>query len=456
MNLFVIRHGETAWSLSGQHTGTTDIPLTDNGRRLAQRLRPVLATRGFRAGPRQPAAAGDGRPARSPASGGQAIVEPDLIEWNYGQIRRADGQANSRSWPGWLIFRDGCPGGETPEQVGARADRVIARVRAIEGNVVVFAHGHVLRVLVARWLGLPVSAGQHFLLDTATLSVLGDLPWDTRREDLERAPDRWRNPRSPTTPRAPSRRSEGGRAESRRAALLGERDRPVVGAGETLERDGERGDAAAIDDGFDLERRAVQQAGQAAAIEAEGHDAATRQASAEVQGLARRRVIDLERHPLIEGEAEGQHEGPLQLVARGPELDIEDPLPVLLADLLLPHGAALDPALLTAGDLPIVIGFLQGGGTARKGAGGGSRGGGGRSLRQAQIGRRGGGDDAAAEAAATGTEIDRPTDGCFEWPPVAPRTMTMAPIATTTAAPAPIVSLIPIPIILLGSASWER
>jgi broad specificity phosphatase PhoE len=173
VNLFVIRHGETAWSLSGQHTGTTDIPLTDNGRRIAQRLRPVLASEAFALVFVSPL-----RRARETCEiaglGGQAIVEPDLIEWNYGKYEGLTAEQIHKLAPGWLIFRDGCPGGETPEQVGARADRVIARARAVEGNVAVFAHGHVLRVLVVRWLGLPVSAGQYFLLDTATLSVLGD------------------------------------------------------------------------------------------------------------------------------------------------------------------------------------------------------------------------------------------------------------------------------------------
>jgi broad specificity phosphatase PhoE len=173
VNLFVIRHGETAWSLSGQHTGTTDIPLTDNGRRVARRLRPVLATETFALVLVSPL-----RRARETCEiaglGGQAIVEPDLIEWNYGQYEPLTAEQIHKISPGWLIFRDGCPGGEAPEQVGARVDRVIARARPVKGNVALFAHGHVLRVLVARWLGLPVIAGQHFLLDTATLSVLGD------------------------------------------------------------------------------------------------------------------------------------------------------------------------------------------------------------------------------------------------------------------------------------------
>lgn len=169
--LFAIRHGETAWSLSGQHTGTTDIPLTDNGRRLAERLRPALARESFAlvlSSPLQRA-----RETCRLAGLTDPAVDPDLIEWNYGQYEGITTPQIRATAPGWLIFRDGCPGGETPAEVGARADRVIGRVRAIDGDVAVFAHGHVLRVLVARWLGLPPAAGQHFLLDTGTLNVLG-------------------------------------------------------------------------------------------------------------------------------------------------------------------------------------------------------------------------------------------------------------------------------------------
>jgi broad specificity phosphatase PhoE len=152
VNVFAIRHGETAWSLSGQHTGTTDIPLTKNGRRLAERMRPALAGKAFAlvlCSPMQRAH----DTCKLAGLGAAAVTEPDLVEWNYGQY--------------------GCPGGESPEQIGARVDRVIARARAAEGDVVLFAHGHVLRVLAARWIGLPASAGQHFLLDTGTLCVLG-------------------------------------------------------------------------------------------------------------------------------------------------------------------------------------------------------------------------------------------------------------------------------------------
>ena len=172
MSVYVIRHGETAWSLNGRHTGTTDIPLTDNGRRLAERLRPVLAKEAFARVFVSPM-----RRARETCElaglGNAAVIDPDLVEWNYGEYEGLTPKQIHEGAPGWLIFRDGCPGGETPEQVGARADREIARVRAVEGNVALFAHGHVLRVFAARWIGLPAGAGEHFLLDTGTLSILG-------------------------------------------------------------------------------------------------------------------------------------------------------------------------------------------------------------------------------------------------------------------------------------------
>lgn len=172
MNLFAIRHGETEWSLSGQHTGTTDIPLTDNGRRLAERLQPVLAKETFAlvlVSPMQRAH----ETCELAGLGDKAVVDPDLLEWNYGEYEGLTPKQINEVAPGWLIFRDGCPGGEVPEQVGARVDRVIARAREIAGDVALFSHGHVLRVLAARWLGFPADAGQHFLLSTGTLSVLG-------------------------------------------------------------------------------------------------------------------------------------------------------------------------------------------------------------------------------------------------------------------------------------------
>ena len=172
MNVFAIRHGETAWSLSGQHTGTTDIPLTDNGRRLAERLRPMLARESFAlvlCSPMQRAC----KTCEIAGLSAAAVIEPNLVEWNYGAYEGLTPKQIHETAPGWLIFRDGCPGGETPEQVGARVDRVIARARAAEGDVALFAHGHVLRVLAARWIGLLAGVGQHLLLDTCTLCVLG-------------------------------------------------------------------------------------------------------------------------------------------------------------------------------------------------------------------------------------------------------------------------------------------
>ena len=178
MNVFAVRHGETAWSLSGQHTGTTDIPLTQNGRRLAERMRPVLAKEAFAlvlCSPMQRA-----RETSALAGlGDRAVIDPDLAEWNYGRYEGLTPKQIHEGAPGWLIFRDGCPRGEAPEEVGARVDRVIARARAANADVALFAHGHVLRVFVARWIGLPAGSGQHFLLDTGTLCILGyyrDIP----------------------------------------------------------------------------------------------------------------------------------------------------------------------------------------------------------------------------------------------------------------------------------------
>jgi len=171
MSVFAIRHGETAWSLSGQHTGTTDIPLTDNGRRLAERMQPLLARQSFALVLVSPL-----RRARETCElaglGERAVIDSDLAEWNYGAYEGLTNAQIQKTAPGWLIFRDGCPQGEAPEQVAARADRVIARASAAEGDVALFAHGHLLRVLAARWIGLTAGAGAHLLLDTGTLNVL--------------------------------------------------------------------------------------------------------------------------------------------------------------------------------------------------------------------------------------------------------------------------------------------
>ena len=173
MNVFVIRHGETEWSLNGRHTGTTDIPLTDKGRRLAEAMRPALREIDFDlvlvSGMQRAR-----ETCRLAGLGDKAIIDNDLKEWNYGEYEGLTLSQIDKMSPGWLIFRDGCPGGESPEQVGARADRVIARARAARGDVALFAHGHLLRVLAARWIGLEPSEGGRFLLDTGRLSILGD------------------------------------------------------------------------------------------------------------------------------------------------------------------------------------------------------------------------------------------------------------------------------------------
>ena len=169
--VFLVRHGETEWSLNGRHTGVSDIPLTENGREVARRWRPFAATRTFDLVLTSPL-----RRARETCElaglGERAETDPDLMEWNYGAYEGLTPTEIRARQPEWMIFRDGCPGGESPEQIGARVDRLIARIRARAANVALFAHGHVLRVLGARWLGLPPSAGSHFLLETASLSVL--------------------------------------------------------------------------------------------------------------------------------------------------------------------------------------------------------------------------------------------------------------------------------------------
>jgi len=170
--VYLIRHGETEWSVSGQHTGTTDIPLTENGRQVARLLKPVLAKETFARVWTSPL-----QRARETCDlagfGDRAEIDRDLMEWNYGEYEGLTPKQIHAKAPGWMIFSDGCPGGEDPEEIGARADRVIARVRAMEGDVALFAHGHIFRVFAARWLGLPAGAGRHFLLDTATLNILG-------------------------------------------------------------------------------------------------------------------------------------------------------------------------------------------------------------------------------------------------------------------------------------------
>ena len=168
----LVRYGETEWTLSGQHTGRTDISLTERGRDDARLLAPLLSTTDFALVLSSPL-----RRARETCElaglGARMELEPDLMEWDYGEYEGLTSKQIKRTAPNWMVFTDGCPGGETPQQVGARADRVIDRIRQVSGRVALFAHGHLLRVVVARWIGFPPSAGQNFLLDTSTVSVLG-------------------------------------------------------------------------------------------------------------------------------------------------------------------------------------------------------------------------------------------------------------------------------------------
>jgi probable phosphoglycerate mutase len=171
--LYVARHGETAWSLSGQHTGLTDLPLTPNGernaRRLGERLKGMTFAKVFTSPLRRAV-----RTCELAGFGAVAETDPDLVEWDYGQYEGLRSAEILAERPDWQLFRDGCPRGESPVQVGERADRVVQRVRTVPGNVLLFSSGHFIRVLAARWLALgPELAGKYFLLTTASLSALG-------------------------------------------------------------------------------------------------------------------------------------------------------------------------------------------------------------------------------------------------------------------------------------------
>ena len=171
MNLYLIRHAETAWSISGQHTGRTELPLTARGeqdsRTLAEGLRAVRFSRVFTS-PRQRAR----RTCELAGLDAAMELEPDLAEWDYGDYEGQRSAEIRNDRPDWNLFRDGCPHGESPVDVSDRADRLIAPLRALQGNIAVFSHGHFGRALAARWIGLPVSQAQHFVLSTASVSIL--------------------------------------------------------------------------------------------------------------------------------------------------------------------------------------------------------------------------------------------------------------------------------------------
>ncbi len=170
--VYLARHGETEWSITGQHTGRTDIPLTARGERDAQNLGRRLKGTAFIRILTSPLSRAS-RTCELAGFGDQAEPDPDLQEWDYGQYEGRRTIDIHKEQPGWYLFRDGCPGGESVGAIGARADRVVAHLRATAGDVLIFSHGHILRVLAARWLGLPPADARLFMLSTAALSILG-------------------------------------------------------------------------------------------------------------------------------------------------------------------------------------------------------------------------------------------------------------------------------------------
>jgi len=171
-SVYMARHGNTAWTVSGQHTGLTDLPLTADGERnavrLGNRLKGMTFAKVFTS-PLQRAA----RTCELSGFGAGAVTDPDLVEWDYGKYEGLTSAEILRERPDWQLFRDGAPGGESPLQIGERADRVVQRLRSVEGDVLLFSSGHFIRVLTARWLGLGAGiGGKYFLLNPASLSAL--------------------------------------------------------------------------------------------------------------------------------------------------------------------------------------------------------------------------------------------------------------------------------------------
>ena len=171
-SVYLARHGETAWSLSGQHTGRTDPPLTERGERnaraLGERLRGLTFAKVLTSPLRRAI-----QTCELAGFDAAAEIDPDLVEWDYGQYEGRRTAEIHAERPDWQLFRDGCPGGESPEQIAARADRVVGRMRAIKGDVLVFSHEHFLRMFAARWLGLDMAGGRYLLLGTAGIGALG-------------------------------------------------------------------------------------------------------------------------------------------------------------------------------------------------------------------------------------------------------------------------------------------
>jgi broad specificity phosphatase PhoE len=180
--LWVVRHGETTWAAAGKHTGWTDIPLTDAGRRQAEAVGPRLARAAFAAVVSSPLSRAF-ETARLAGFADRVVTDDDLREWNYGADEGRTTAEIRDERPGWTIWSDGVRDGEQLDEVAVRADRVIARARAESGDTLAFAHGHVLRILAARWVGLPPIDGSRFALGTATISILG---WERETPVIER------------------------------------------------------------------------------------------------------------------------------------------------------------------------------------------------------------------------------------------------------------------------------
>lgn len=180
--VYLVRHGATEWSVTGQHTGRTDIPLTDEGRRQAERLGARLAEERFALVLVSPLTRAL-ETARLTGFGDVAEVEPDLMEWNYGDYDGITAAEIRQERPGWTPWEGGYPGGETLEELAARAQRVLVRVRAVDGDVALFAHGHILRVIAACWLEQPPVEAAHYYLSTGSLSVLA---WERETPVIER------------------------------------------------------------------------------------------------------------------------------------------------------------------------------------------------------------------------------------------------------------------------------
>ncbi len=176
LRLHLIRHGETAWSLSGRHTGRTDMPLTTRGEAEARSLGPLLSAICFSHVFTSPALRARQTCELADPGRMRAEVEPDLAEWDYGQYEGKTSDEIRKHRPGWSCYRDGCPGGESASDVSERADRLLARLCGLNGNVALFSHGEFGCSLAARWMGLPVMQGEHLQLGTASLSILGFNP----------------------------------------------------------------------------------------------------------------------------------------------------------------------------------------------------------------------------------------------------------------------------------------